>query len=96
MKYKLFVTDEAESEIQTEYDWYEEKGVGLGDRLLASIDEAFEIITNFPGGFPVRRKNYHECSIADFPYLIIYRVVKDTVIVHQLFHVKRRPGKKVK
>ena len=68
----------------------------MGDRLLLSIDEALEIIIDYPYGFPIRRKDYHECLIDGFPYLIIYRVVDRKIIVHQLFHIKRRPGKKVK
>lgn len=96
MRPQLIVTVEAQREIQEAFDWYEAQSSGLGERLLRSIDDSFEIIADFPESFPIRRKNYHECRVRDFPYLIIYRFVRRQIIVHQLFHGKRRPGKKVK
>lgn len=96
MRPKLFITDEAEREIQDAYDWYEEQASGLGERLLYVIDDTLDLIIDFPDIAPVRRKDYHEQLLSGFPYMIIYRFTEDQIIVHQLFHIKRRPGKKIK
>lgn len=96
MKFTLTILDQAEREIQTEFDWYEDRSPGLGERLLTSIDESFDLIIDYPNSFPVRRKNYQQCLVRGFPYIIVYKIAGNQIIVHQLFHVKRRPGRKVK
>ena len=94
MKFTIFVTGEAETEIESAYDWYEEQETNLGHKFIARIEVAYQLILDFPFGFPARRKDYRECFIGIFPFVIIYSVVGNRIIVYKVFHTSRNPRKK--
>jgi plasmid stabilization system protein ParE len=94
MKYKIFVSDEAQVEIEKAYDWYEEQQDGLGRRFILHLEEAYDLILDFPYGFSARKKQYRECFLGAFPFVIIYRIVNNSIIIHRVFHTSRNPKKK--
>lgn len=94
MKFTIFVTDEAESEIENAFNWYEEQQEHLGKRFILHLEEAYDLILEFPYGFPARRKNYRECFLGTFPFVVIYCVIDNTIIIHKVFHTSRNPKKK--
>lgn len=94
MRFTIFVTDEAEAEIENAYDWYEEQEKNLGRKFIFRVEVAYKLILDFPLGFPARRKDYRECFIGIFPFVIIYRVVGNKIIVYKVFHTKRNPKTK--
>jgi len=47
-----------------------------------------------PFGFPARRKDYRECFMGIFPFVIIYRIVNNKIIIHKVFHTSQNPKKK--
>jgi plasmid stabilization system protein ParE len=96
MTFQLLVTDEAEKELTTEYNWYEDKQEGLGLKFISAVEETFKLIEAFPFAFPFRRKDYRECFIGAFPYVIIYRVVREKIFIHRVFEVHQHPRKKAR
>lgn len=94
MSYILEIKHEANLEIVQAYLYYEEKRLGLGEEFLEHLDTYFERITANPTHFPQKRKPYREAFIKRFPFIIIYEMIKDKVIVYSLFNTCQDLNKK--
>ena len=93
MLYVLEFKDEANIEIIEAYLYYEEKRSGLGEEFLEHLDTYFDRITKNPKHFPQKRKPYREAFIKRFPFLIIYEIIKQTIIVYSVFNTWQNPDK---
>lgn len=80
--------------MQKSYDYYESKSLGLGERFLLTVEEYFEIIKNNPKQFQVKREEIREAYLQKFPFIIVYQIIKDTIIVYSVFHTSRNPSTK--
>jgi len=96
MAYILEVKDEANLEIIEAYLYYEDKRTGLGEEFLEHLDIYFDRITNSPKHFPQKRKPYREAFIKRFPFLVIYEISKERIIVYSVFNTWQNPEKKKK
>jgi len=96
MAYILEIKHEANLEIIKAYLYYEEKRTGLGEEFLEHLDVYFDRITTNPKHFPKKRKPYREAFIKRFPFLVIYEVSKNKVIVYSVFNTWQNPDKKKK
>lgn len=95
MNYKLIIDDKAILEIQKSYDYYELISIELGDRFLKTIWYYLEKIQNNPKHFQIKFNKTREAFIKDFPFVIIYEVFEDEIIVYSVFHTSRNPSKKL-
>jgi hypothetical protein len=96
MIYDLKIVDEANKEITEAYLYYEEKRKGLGEEFLTHLDIYFQRISKTPEHFPQKRKPYREAFIKRFPFLIIYEIENEKVIVYSVFNTWQHPDKKKK
>lgn len=96
MKYELIIRDEAELEIIEASIYYETQQVGLGKRFLAHLQTYLDRIQTYPEHFSIKRKPYREAFIKKFPYLIIYELTENKVIVFSVFNTWQNPEKKKK
>lgn len=95
MKYELIIKEEAHLEIIEAFLYYEEKKVGLGESFLDQLDSYFNWIKHYPYHFSEKRRPYREAVIKRFPYLIVYEILEDKVIVYSVFNTWQDPsGKK--
>lgn len=96
MVYKLEIKEEANFEIIEAFLYYEERRNGLGDEFLEHLEMYFVRITRNPEHFPQKRAPYREVFIKRFPFLIVYEISEDRVIVYSVFNTWRNPEKKEK
>lgn len=96
MTYFLEVKDEANLEIIEAFLYYEEKRIGLGEEFLEHLDTYFDRITSRPRHFPQKRKPYREAFINRFPFMIIYQISKEKIIVYSVFNTWQNPEKKIR
>ncbi|RVT78558.1 type II toxin-antitoxin system RelE/ParE family toxin [Flavobacterium sufflavum] len=94
MKYTLEIKEEAVLDIKEAYLYYEERKIGLGNRFLDTLEIYLERVQQYPEHYQIRRKPYREAFIKDFPYLIIYEIEGNKVIVYAVFNTWRNPNKK--
>lgn len=94
MKYDIEIKDLANLETIEAYLYYEEKRIGLGEEFLEHLDIYFERIVTNPKHFPQKRKPYREAYIKRFPFLVVYEIVKNKVIVYSVFNTWQNPIKK--
>lgn len=98
MSCKILFSSMAAKEIQESFDWYEDRGQGLGHKLIDIIDNTIELILLNPEGFLIKKEPFREASLKKFPYIIVYEYVKEKQVVYLLhiFHTSRHPRIKYK
>ena len=94
MKYELIIRHEAEIEIIEAVVYYEKQQTGLGKRFLTHLQTYFDRIQTYPKHFYIKRNPYREAVIKKFPYLIIYELIENKVIVYSVFNTYQNPNKK--
>lgn len=83
------------SDLKDAIAWYEERSLGLGDRFRAAVDVRFDEILGAPErfAFAFADADFRFVRLRRFPYLLLYRVVADTVFVLGVFHSASDPEK---
>jgi hypothetical protein len=92
MSFTLFFKEEAQSDIQGSYIWYEEKLKGLGDRFIYAFEECFDdirnnLFMNQEGKLGVRYGFVHT-----FPYVVVYEIEEKNIIIYAVFNTHRNPS----
>ncbi len=94
---KLIIEPEAIIEIENAIYWYESKEVVLGKTFFNYLDGYFQTLMNEKALFQIKRKPvFRELPLKRFPYVIIYEVHQNKVIVYSVFNTNQDPTKKNK
>jgi plasmid stabilization system protein ParE len=91
--HSLTFTTRAEDQSKAAFDYYWALNEKLGQKFLGRIDEAVDLLLLNPYAFRKRYKEARIINLRQFPYQLIYRVVKDEIIVFSFFHSKSDPEK---
>lgn len=93
MDYKVVVLANAEKEVAEAVHWYDEQKTGLGDRFLKTVRNHIKQVSEFPEIYQLISKNYRQCLIDSFPYVVVFRLNKrkHEVVIVSVFHTSRKP-----
>jgi len=91
MNYLLTVRKEAELDINSTFEYYENQRVGLGYDFLLCIEECMSKIKRNPMHYKVIYKELRRTAVQRFPYRILYLVQNSSVIVTAVFHARKDP-----
>ncbi len=91
MKGARFVAS-ARRELLAEVAYYNNKGLGLGSRFLAAVEDATARALAYPLTGTPASESTRRMFLKDFPFAIVYRPDEDGIIVFALAHHARRPG----
>ena len=91
MTYNLVVSLKAKEEITEGYIYRETLENGLGEKFLEHLDTFFNRITTFPEQFPQKRAPYREAFIKKFPFLIIFEIRNNSIVVYSVFNTWQNP-----
>jgi len=94
VKYELIIRNEAALEIIEATKYYKTQQIGLGKKFLAQLEVYLDKIQTHPKHFHIKRNPYRESFIKKFPYLIIYELIGNKVIVYSVFNTYKNPIKK--
>ncbi len=94
MEYNILVFPRAEKEISQAVFWYESQQKHVGRKLIKSINDSFLRIRKNPYLFPISKINFRKVPLDGFPYLIIYQVVDNQILIQSLFNTYQDPVKK--
>lgn len=94
MKYHLIIKEEANQEIIDSYLYYETKSKGLGEKFLGNLETYFDRIQKYPKHYQIKRKPYREVFVKNFPFLIIYEIIENSIVVYAVFHTSRNSTNK--
>lgn len=94
MIYDLIIKEEANNEIIESFLYYESKSEGLGGKFEIHLGIYFDRISKYPYHYQIKRNPYREAFIKKFPFIIIYEIIENKVVVYSVFNTKRSPLKK--
>lgn len=95
MDYNLILSPRAEIEIDNAMDWYKSKVKGLEMRFLIMIKLHLKRIQNNPLLFSKKEYEFRICKVDVFPFIILYKIENDTIIIHSIFNTYQNPSKKI-
>jgi plasmid stabilization system protein ParE len=92
MSYKVLVLKSAELDIKAAFRYYLEISVELAIRFESAMDKAMEKLKKTPNNyFNLDDGRHRRIQVEGFPYMFIYEVEQDIVVVKMLFHQKNDP-----
>jgi plasmid stabilization system protein ParE len=83
-KHRLVVVD-----VQSAYDWYQTKQLGLGADFLEDFRRTYRRIRKSPLLYSVRFSDVRRLNLERFPYGIFYTVAAEEMIVLAILHASR-------
>jgi len=93
-KRKLEFKEEALQDIVAAAGWYREQQAELDKKFLSAIKETTDRILRHPDSGAKIYKHLRQAIVKRFPYIIIYQVTGNTIIIFQVFNSWRNPDKK--
>lgn len=91
MAHELIIKPEAELDLETAFQWYEEQRSGLGREFLECVDRVFDRIRQFPKSGLLMHRAARLTLVERFPYVVSYLVETNTIYVIAVFHGHRDP-----
>jgi hypothetical protein len=91
MNFPIHLTQEAFQEEAESYLFYEEQQASLGERFLTAVEQALEKITQNPNfySFCDETKTIRDIHLEKFPFVIIFEVKNDRIIVYHIHHTRK-------
>jgi plasmid stabilization system protein ParE len=94
---KVRVLAEAEVELRSAVLYYEQRQVGLGEDLYDRVSKAIYAIAGDPLRFPLYEdkqltREFRRATVERFPYLLVYEVRDDEILIVAVAHSGRQPG----
>jgi len=90
-RYRLIISNFAESDLKMAADWYASQKAGLDLDFVEEIEKAIQRIQDNPRLFAVVRKQVRMSVVKRFPYGIYFYVTGDIINVFAVFHFSRNP-----
>jgi len=94
MTYKLILKSRAHIDLAEAIEYYQDKRKGLGLKFLKCAQKFFNRITRNPLHYPLKNGQFREAYIQKFPYVIIYELINNEVVVFSVFNTHQNPTKK--
>ena len=94
--YQLIIRPRAIKMIQEAHDWYEKQQPGLGDRFLSELYQCYDKIESIPEAYAKIKSNFRQAIFPVFPYVVVFEIHKNIVVVFSVIHTSWNPAKKFK
>lgn len=94
MTYKLILKSKAHIDLAEAIEYYQSKRKGLGFKFLKCVQKFFDRITKNPLHYPLKSNQFREAYIQKFPYIIIYEIIDNEIVVFSVFNTHQNPKKK--
>jgi plasmid stabilization system protein ParE len=92
MAWTIWISSEANQDIQNAVDYYDNAQTGLGNDFLKDLESQIEILKINPH-FQLRYDNIRCLPLSRFPYLIHFSVESEAVLIWAIFHMSRNPSR---
>ncbi|MWB95431.1 hypothetical protein GON26_13760 [Flavobacterium sp. GA093] len=95
MGFKIIILPLAEKEIDESIEFYESRSKGLGKQFLSYLKSYLKVLKTNPQLFEIKKEPYYrELTLVKFPFVIIYEILENDVVIHSVFHTSRDPQRK--
>jgi toxin ParE1/3/4 len=92
MKFEIAVEPEAESDLCSTIDWYEQQRPGLGAAFELSVDATIQRIRRMPELAAHIYRGIRRRSVPKFPFGVFYRLETGSIRVVAIMHASRDPN----
>ena len=86
------IRKEAEEDIESAFEWYEQQQVNLGLRFVEEIELKFQEIEEYPALHKEMMGNVRRALCKRFPYSIYFMQSNTDVVVMAVLHQRRNPA----
>ena len=94
MAYNLEIRPLAVIEVLEAFDWYELQREGLGADFLEELDAFYASMLRNPSSYGFYDKPVRQGKINRFPYLVVFEIFDESVVVYSVFMSRLDPSKK--
>jgi hypothetical protein len=94
MAYKLEIQPLATMEVIDAYDWYELQREGLGAEFLDELETFYSSVLRNPTSYGFYDKAVRQGKMNRFPYVVVFEIFDESVVVYSVFMSKQDPNKK--
>ena len=91
MNYDLVLLGSAIQDIQEAYNWYKTKNKNLALRFYDEVDHFINFIKNNPLNFYIRSNGFRQAPLKIFPFLIVYKINDNQILIFSVFHTSKNP-----
>jgi plasmid stabilization system protein ParE len=92
MRLRIELSPAAQIEFDEAADWYGAKSAELRERFVTTIDATLARIQRSPTAFPITHGTHVRRNVLrKFPYIILFTVEADRILVYSVFHTSRNP-----
>jgi len=97
VKLQLQFDPAAVRELRSARDWYNKANPGVGDDFVESFWRLTDRLLQSPASSPRRptpgsNREIRQATLRRFPYLVVYEVRDDALLIIAVAHGRRRPG----
>jgi len=93
MSYNVIFKEEADYDVFDAHQWYESRRTGLGNELLNEIEEYIKVLEQDPQIYQIRKLNWRYCPLKRFPYVIVFEIEKQDIVVYAVFNTYQHPAR---
>lgn len=91
----VIISPAANLDIAESYIWYESQKDGLGELFLGQFRSVVDALELSPLGYQTFDR-YHQIPLRQFPYIAVYEIDGEDVVIHAVFHTSQHPAKKTR
>jgi plasmid stabilization system protein ParE len=89
---RLRYTDQAKTDIESAFSWYEQQRRGLGFDFLGCVEVVIENIQQMPRLYATHHDQFRRALVRRFPFSIFYSFEQEEIIVHAVFDTRQDPA----
>lgn len=86
---RFFVDPRANQDIVEAASWYAKQSESTDEAFAEAIDEAFAEIADAPSRWPTLDVVFRYRLVSRFPYIVVYRLRVDSIVVVAVAHTSR-------
>jgi plasmid stabilization system protein ParE len=94
--YHIILKPRAILMVKEAYEWYEKQKKELGEEFLGELDTVYKKLKAHPQYYSKVKKDFRQCKLKRFPFVIIYQLSENQVLIFAVFHTKRNPKRRFK
>ena len=92
--FKLEIEEQAKEDLSAAMFWYETQQQNLGVQLLHEVRKIIQLIVENPKHYRCVAKEYRQTKVNIFPYVIIYELINNKIVIFRIFHTSKNPKHK--
>ncbi len=89
---KIIFLPQAQQELTDAVNFYEKQLNGLGKLFSKEIFQTIDLISLYPQGWQRITKHTRKCPLRKFPYMVLYGIIDDVIVISSIAHQHRHPN----